>query len=79
MNYILREDMNGIPFKYPAIVLPKNEYAKLIHSINDNYFEKYKGEEFGLLHTLDSENNFCTYYFEIRGFGDYNIIDKILD
>lgn len=79
MKELVRLDMKGIPFQYQAVVLDCKELSKIIHEINNEYHTKYIGKEFAIHRSLDLYGNYCIYYFEIHGFGDYNIIEKVYD
>ena len=67
-------DSKGIPYEYPELRLPKEEYGKVIRAIDDLYASKYEGKSKGWL-TLSKE----TYKFEIHGFNEYNIYEKRKD
>ena len=75
MDGLIRVDMNGIPFKYPGIELDTREFSKIVKEINNVYYPKYENKSFAMHRSLDLEDCYCIYYFEIRGFNDYNIID----
>lgn len=78
-DYMNRRDLNGIPFLYPSIMLNPKELSKIVHEINNVYHAKYKGKQFAMIRTLDLRNSYNIYYFEVHGFGDYNIVEKISD
>lgn len=65
---------SGKSYKYQQLPLPKKEYGKVMHSINEVYEAKYKGEKTGVIYIGKS-----TYHFEIRGFNEYNIYKKKQD
>lgn len=73
-----RTDLNDIPFDFYAIDLDRREIAKVCHEISSVY-TKYQGKRYILHRTTDLEYNWCIYYVENRGFGDYNIIEKVYD
>ncbi len=77
MNNI-RNDMNGIPFSYPSLKLSNAEIAKVCHEISTNY-SKYKDKAIIMHRTKDLNRDWCIYYVENHGFGDYNIIEKYYD
>ena len=77
MTNVFRMDSNGIPFEQPPIRLDPKEFSKVIHEINNAYHIKYKGKSFAMIRTLDLDGTYSTYYFEVRGFNDYNIFEKI--
>lgn len=64
----VKMDLNGKPFKYPSVRLPKKEYAKVMSAISENWHVKYEGKKLCILRFVNK-----TYFFENRGFGDYNI------
>lgn len=78
MAIILRCDMNGVPYSYPSLELEKAEIAKICQEINTNY-RKYEGRGLIMHRSRDLEMNWCIYYIENRGYGDYNIIEKYYD
>lgn len=65
---IMRIDMEGKPFDFPAVVLPTAEYSHVCSEISTHWHTKYKGYDYGEINFSDK-----TYYFENRRFGDYNI------
>ncbi len=73
-----RLDMNGIPYSYPSLKLESAEIAKVCQEISTNY-EKYKDRGFIMHRTKDLDRNWCIYYVENRGYGDYNIVEKYYD
>ena len=78
MSNNIRCDMNGIPFSYPSLELDNAEIAKVCQEISTNY-TKYKSKKLIMHRTRDLERNWCVYYVENRGYGDYNIIEKYYD
>lgn len=78
MSVYYRCDMNGTPFSFPSLELGIAEIAKVCQEISTNY-AKYKGREFIMHRTKDPERNWCIYYVENHGYGDYNIIEKYYD
>lgn len=74
-----RYDLKGIPFAHPAADLEPKEVSKIVHEINNVYDTKYKGKPFAMHRSIDLQNRYCIYYFENRGFSDYNIIGKMYD
>ena len=77
MNDFIRMDSNGIPFEQPPIKLNPREISKVVHEINSAYHIKFEGKSFAMIRTIDLDGVYNTYYFEVRGFGDYNIFEKI--
>ena len=78
MSNIIRLDMNGVPYTYPSICLKNAEIAKICQEISTNY-SKYEGRELIMHRTKDLVINWCIYYVENRGYGDYNIFGKYYD
>ncbi len=78
MSNIFRSDMNGVPFSYPSLELESAEIAKVYHEISTNY-GKYEGKTIIMHRTKDLDRDWCIYYVENRGYGDYNIIEKYYD
>ncbi len=68
----VRLDSKGVPFKYPTVNLAKKEYSKVMHEINTLYNRKYKGKSDGWIIFPKT-----AYHFEIHGFDEYNIYEKI--
>lgn len=66
----IRLDMKGIPFDYPTVKLPKAEYARVYSEISTNWHTNFKGIAYCELNLVKK-----LYFFENRGFGDYNIYD----
>lgn len=64
----VRLDMEGKPFDFPTVMLPKTEYAHVCKEISTYWHEKYKGHAYCQLELPKK-----IYNFENRSFGDYNI------
>lgn len=62
-------------FSRPTLTLPKQEYGKVIHSINEVYESRYKGKTEGYI-TLANDDGYYSYSFEIKEYGEYNIYEK---
>ena len=75
MKHSGRLDSNGTPFIFPAIILDADEYSKIIHEINSVY-NKYRGNYINLHISFDDKGKCYVYYFENRGFDDYNIFER---
>lgn len=71
----LPTDSEGRPYSRPALNLPKKEYGKVMHSINDLYETRYKGETHGII-KIAGKNGYTMYAFEIHDFNEYNIHHK---
>ena len=71
----MKLDNNGTPFNFPTYELPKKEYARIIGEINTNYF-RYIGQPFAIHYSYDLEEGSYLYYFENRGYNNYNIVSK---
>ena len=78
MGILFRIDMNGIPFSSPSLALNNSEISKVCHEISTN-FSKYIGKGLIIHRTRDLDGNWCIYYVESHGYGDYNIIEKYYD
>ncbi|MBO4420308.1 MAG: hypothetical protein J5783_00600 [Lachnospiraceae bacterium] len=63
-------------FVFDTYYLNSREYAKIISEINTNY-GKYEGLWFCVHNSYDVHGSACRYYFENRGYNDYNIYAKI--
>lgn len=74
----VRYDMNGIPFSYSSLELEKTEIAKVCHEVSTNYV-RYQGKSLIIHRTRDLNRDWCVYYLENHGYGDYNIIEKYYD
>lgn len=68
-------DSDGNSYSRPAINLPKKEYGKVMHSINEVYDTKYKGEQTGVIRSAN-KSGYAKYFFEIHGYNEYNIYRK---
>ena len=68
-------DSNGVPYSRPRLELPKKEYGKVMHSINDRYESNYKGKSSGFI-SLAGKNGYSCYRFEIHDYNEYNIYRK---
>lgn len=77
-EYIYRYDMSGMRYKYPSLALANAEISKVCQEISTNY-RKYQGKEFVMHRSQDLDGNWCIYYVENRGYGDYNIVEKLYD
>ena len=62
-------------FKYSLCILEKNEYAKIISEINNNY-SLYKGKRYAIHYSIGMNECYYAYYFENYGFNNYNILEK---
>ncbi len=78
MSNLYRRDMNGEPYSYPSLELENAEIAKVCQEISTNY-SKYENKKLIMHRTKDLDRNWCIYYVENRGYGDYNIIEKYYD
>lgn len=58
-------------YQRESIKLPKKEYGRVMHSINNLYESKYKGQQRGIIFIGKSK-----YRFEINDFNEYNIYSK---
>lgn len=63
-------------FSKKTFYLNPSEYAKIVSEINTNY-SKYKGKWFSIHFSYSFEGTPYWYYFENRGFDDYNIYARI--
>lgn len=63
-------------FIYNAFTLSSVEFAKICSEINTNY-GKYKGKRFAMHASYGIDNKAYWYYFENRGFDDYNIYMRV--
>ncbi len=75
---IIRRDINGMLYSYPSLEFNKAEIAKVCQEISTNY-SKYEGKTIIMHRSIDLGGNWCIYYVENRGYGDYNIIEKYYD
>ena len=62
-------------FSRPTLTLPKQEYGKVVHSINDVYETRYKGKTESRILLADNDG-YHYYLFEIKEYGTYNIYEK---
>ena len=65
----------SVPFCFPSCLLDSKEYAKIISEINTNY-DLYRNESFAIHFSVGLDDKYYIYYFENRGFNDYNIVEK---
>lgn len=63
-------------YEKPTLYLGSDEWARIVSEINTNY-EMYKGKRVAVHASYDLYDGAYLYYFEIRGFDDYNIFAKI--
>lgn len=68
-------DSKGVPFEFPTCLLEPREYAKIISEINTNY-ALYANEMYGIHGSIGIDGRYYLYYFENRGFDDYNVYGK---
>ena len=69
-------DSNGKPYKYPTLKLEREEYGKVMHEINTVYHARFKGMSIGNLN-MAFDNGYYCYRFEIHGFDNYNIFERV--
>lgn len=62
-------------FSRPTLTLPKSEYGKVVHSINEVYESRYKGKTESRILLADNDG-YHYYLFEIKEYGTYNIYEK---
>ena len=72
---IFKKDSKGVPFCFPTCLLDSKEYAKIISEINTNYI-LYRDQNYAVHFSVGLDNKYYLYYFENRGFNDYNIVEK---
>ncbi len=76
----MRTDLHGNKWDRPTRMLPKKEYAKVIHEIDDRFSSFYKGKLIGSIVTNPGNGKPAyTYTFQIREYDDYpeyNIVSK---
>ena len=70
---IYRYNTNG--FELPTCFLNKDEYAKIMEEITTNY-NLYKDQPYAI-HFSVYNNTYYMYFFENRGYNDYNIVKKV--
>lgn len=68
-------DSYGIAYSRPRLELPKKEYGKVMHSINNKYESNYKGKSSGFI-SIAGNHGYSCYWFEIHDYNEYNIYDK---
>ena len=73
----LRKDTEGKPYRHHTLMLPPKEYAKIQSEISSNY-GRYKGKSVCTCVSTDGKAQ-CSYNFENRRYGDYNIYGKEYD
>lgn len=69
-------DSSGKPYKYPTLKLDRQEYGKVVHEINTVYHARFKGMSIGNLN-MAFDNGYYCYRFEIHGFDNYNIFERV--
>ena len=69
-------DSEEFEFTRPTLKLSKKEYGKIIREIDDAFHARYKGKREGIIQ--DSQYK-ASYFFEIKGFNNYNIYLKLRD
>ena len=75
MAFITKFDSKGDPFEYPTCYLNHSEYAKIVSEINTN-FDLYKDKSYAVHYSVGIDKRYYLYYFENRGFNDYNIVER---
>ena len=75
MGDIIRFDSGKNRFDFPAFILSKEDYAKIISEINSNY-EKYRNKRYCVHCSIGADDLYYLYYFENHGFNNYNIVGK---
>ena len=75
MGFSGKSNSKGILFEYPTCHLDYREYAKIISEINTNY-ELYKDKPYAFHYSVGIDNCYYAYFFENRGFENYNIFGK---
>ena len=76
---ILHLDECGASFTKPTFWLDKEEYSKIVSEINTVYYTKFKGKRICAHTSFDENGSVYLYWFENRGFNDYNIFLRVLD
>lgn len=66
-------DSKGNPYKYPTVILSKEEYGTIIRQIDDAYHIRYIDKSIGY---IQSREYLASYAFEIHGYNEYNIFRK---
>ena len=61
MSLTYRYDTKGVRFEFPACILSKWEYAKIISEINTNY-SLYKDMPFAIHYSVGVDNCYYLYY-----------------
>lgn len=72
-----RKDTKEI-FKYPTLFLKKDEYAKIISEINNNYHNLYENNDVIIHYSLGTDGRYYEYFVEIHGFNNYNVFAKFI-
>ncbi len=62
-------------FKYHSCDLDRREYAKIVSEINSNY-GLYRNKPFAVHYSVGIDDRYYVYFFENRGFNEYNIVEK---
>ncbi len=70
---------NSMEFQRPTFWLEASEYSKIYSEINQLYDSLYKGKSIALHYSYGMDGVAYVYWFEIRGFNDYNIFLKTFD
>ncbi len=70
-----RCDSNGVPFDYPTCYLDEVEFYKVVSEINTNY-RLYENKSLCSHYSIGIDGEYYVFYFENRGYNDYNIIGK---
>jgi len=75
MEFVIKYDSKGNPFKYQTCYLDYREYTKIISEINTNY-DIYRDKPYPIHYSVGIDNHYYVYFFENHGFNDYNIVEK---
>ena len=73
---MIKLDTKGKPFRFATFNLAEAEFAKIVSEINSNY-DSFKGKEISFHTSIGLDDRYYVYYFENRGFNDYNIFNKL--
>ena len=69
----------GMPFFMPSFWLQPEEYGKIVSEINHSYETLYKDKRVAAHASFGIDGEAYIYWFENRGFDDYNIFLRIMD
>ena len=72
-------DSNGKPFGKSTFWLEPVEYSKIYSEINQLYYALYENKTIAAHTSFGIDGIAYVYWFEIHGYDDYNIFNRVVD